>query len=423
MTDAGLTGARVLIYAMNYAPELTGCGRYTGEMGEELARRGAIVTVVTTPPHYPGWRVQSGYVNRYVVEERAGIRVIRCPAYLHDRMSGIHRMIAPIAFAISSLPVIVWQLVVRRQDMLICIEPTLFGVPAAITAAQLHGTPALLHVQDLEVDAAFEVGHLRPPAWLRRLAHAVERWVMRRFDVVVTISEGMRTRLARKGLNLDRVALIRNWVDLDRIRPLDAPNGYRIELDVPQDRFVVLYSGNLGPKQGLDTLCRAAMLLVDQATILFVIVGDGPERERLQRDYGHLPNLVFRPLQPEAKLGAFLNIADVHVIPQLAGATDFALPSKLAGILASGRPLIAMAGPEQEIARFIGDSAIVIPAEDDASLVGAIRAVQAGEEPGCRAARLELAATLSRETAFDRLAQIMNRCLAARSGGQRRVTG
>jgi colanic acid biosynthesis glycosyl transferase WcaI len=420
---ADVAHARVLIYAMNYAPELTGCGRYTGEMGEDLARRGATVTVVTTPPHYPGWRVQPGHANRYANQDRAGARIIRCPAYLRDRMGGIHRMIAPIVFALTSMPVVLWQLIAKRQDMLICVEPTLFGAPAAIVAARLRGTPALLHVQDLELDAAFEVGHLRPPSWLKRLAYTFERMVMRSFDVVITISEAMRTRLIAKGLDPARVMLIRNWVDLDHIRPLDDPSHYRTAIDIPADRFVVLYSGNLGPKQGLDTLGRAATLLVDDPAILFVIAGDGPERDRLLRDYGYLPNLVFRPLQPEAQLGAFLNMADVHVIPQLAGATDFALPSKLAGILASGRPLIAMASPTQEIAHFVGDSAIVIPAEDDLRLVEAIRIVRAGDEPTRRAARLGLAATLSRAGAFDLLTRIMSRHLTRRSGGSQRASG
>ncbi len=420
---ADVTGARVLMYAMNYAPELTGCGRYTGEMGEELARRGAIVTVVTTPPHYPGWRVQPGYVNRYAVEQRTGARVLRCPAYLRDQMSGIHRMIAPIAFALSSMPVVLWQMLAKRQDMLICIEPTLFGAPAAIAIAWMRGIPAVLHVQDLEVDAAFEVGHLNPPTWLKRLAYAFERGVMRRFDRVITISEVMRARLIAKGLDPARVALIRNWVDLDHIRPLDDPSGYRAVLDVPTDRFIILYSGNIGHKQGLDTLGRAAASLVDDPAILFVIAGDGPERERLVRDYGALPNIVFRPLQPEGQLGAFLNMADVHVIPQRAGETDFALPSKLAGILASGRPLIAMASPTQEIARFVGNSAIVIPAEDDASLVAAILKMRAGDEPERRAGRLQLAAKLSRGAAFDRLIGIMGPLLVRRLQGTRRVAG
>lgn len=409
---ADVTNARVLLYAMNYAPELTGCGRYTGEMGAELVRRGAIVTVVTTPPHYPGWRVQVDHTNRYSSKTLAGARIIRCPAYLRNAMGGIHRMIAPFAFALTSLPVIMWQLLARRQDMLICVEPTLFAAPAALLAARLRGTPALLYVQDLEVDAAFEVGHLRPPAWLKRFAYALERGILRGFNTVVTISESMRVRLVSKGLDPTRVMLIRNWVDLDHIRPLEAPLSYRAVIDVPEDRFVVLYSGNLGHKQGLDTLGRAAARIAAEPPktgpdVLFVIAGDGPERDRLMGDYGHLPNVLFRPLQPEAQLGAFLNMADVHVIPQLAGATDFALPSKLAGILASGRPLIAMAEPTQEIAQFVGNSAIIISAEDDAKLVNAIQSVQAGDPLQRRAARLRLAATLSRNGAFDRLTGII----------------
>ena len=160
--DAAATPAvgRIVVYGMNYAPEMAGVGRYTGEIAEYLAETGADVTVVTTQPHYPGWQVLDGYANRYSSAMENGVRVIRSPLLLRKRMGGIWRLIAPLSFAAASAPVIFWQIIRRRPDVVFCVEPTLFAAPLAQLAAKLVGARTVLHVQDLEVDAAFAVGHL-----------------------------------------------------------------------------------------------------------------------------------------------------------------------------------------------------------------------------------------------------------------------
>ncbi|WJH39659.1 hypothetical protein N7E02_23295 [Aliirhizobium terrae] len=169
-TVSAPTSGGVIVYGMNYAPEVAGVGKYTGEIAEHLASEGMVVTVVSTPPHYPGWSVQPGYRNSYSTAIEKGVRVLRTPLILRKKMGGIWRLIAPLSFALTSAPVVFWQILRRRPDTVFCVEPTLFASPVAQLAAKLVGARTLLHVQDLEVDAAFAVGHLGSKPWLKSLA-------------------------------------------------------------------------------------------------------------------------------------------------------------------------------------------------------------------------------------------------------------
>ena len=207
----------ILLYGMNFAPELTGIGRYSGELAAGLARRGATVEAITAPPHYPGWFVRPPYsAGRYTRETVEGVRVIRAPLVLHKAGGGIWRLIAPLSFAIASAPVAAWRILTARPRTVLCVEPTLFSAPIALLAAKLVGAHTVLHVQDLEVDAAFAVGHLGKAAILAKLGLWFERAVMRRFDCVVTISQEMARRIEAKGVASDRVHIVRNWVDVGR---------------------------------------------------------------------------------------------------------------------------------------------------------------------------------------------------------------
>ena len=242
---------RLLLYCINYAPEMLGVGRYAGELGAYLASQGVELEVVTTPPHYPGWRVPKPFRNRYSVETRDGLRVTRCPIFLREEMSGLARLLVALSFAVSTAPIVVWRAVLQRPRTLLATEPSLLSAPAALLAARLCGARAVLHVQDLEVQAAFAVGHLKGGLALS-LARSVERFLLRRFDLVITISEQMQAALQEGGVKPERLRLIRNWVDLASIYPKPGPNPVREEVGAQDDERIVLYSGNLGRKQALE---------------------------------------------------------------------------------------------------------------------------------------------------------------------------
>jgi colanic acid biosynthesis glycosyl transferase WcaI len=365
---------RVLIYGMNYAPELSGVGRYTSEIGDFLAASGHSVSVVTGIPHYPGWRATPPYRNgRFYREKLDGVQVVRCPLFLREPMQGVSRLLAPLTFALTSAPVVVWKMLRERPQVVICVEPTLLGAPSALFGAWLARAKTVLHVQDLEVDASFAVGHLTKFKWLMKACFAFERAVLSRFGRIVTISGKMAARLCDKGVPPERIVVVRNWIDLEQIKPLERPSLYRGELGLRETEFVVLYSGSIGAKQGLSSvLDAAAHLATSDSSIRFVIAGEGPARSELLARYGKLRNVMFLPFQPYDRLGEFLGLADIHILPQLADAADLVLPSKVGGMLASGKRILVQTNDGTELATFLQGLAVFVAPGDDESLRKAI---------------------------------------------------
>lgn len=362
---------RILIHGINYSPELTGIGKYSGEMAEWLAAHGHDVRVVTAPPYYPEWRVAAEYSAwQYRKEVRNGVSVWRCPVWVPARPSGLKRLLHLASFAISSLPILVRQLFWRPEVVLV-IEPPLFCAPMAWTCARLSGAKAWLHVQDFEVDAAFDLGILRA-RWMRILVSKLESWLMRRFDRVSTISSNMMMRLVQKNVAVEKTRLFANWVDVDAIFPLSAPSTMRQKLGLSSDCIVALYSGNMGEKQGLEIVLEAAGRLAGEDDIRFVLCGDGAARQRLQQKYGGLTNVQWLPLQPLERLNDLLNMANIHLLPQRSGAEDLVMPSKLTGMLASGRPVIATANKGTQISRVLPDCGVVVQPDNIEDFASAI---------------------------------------------------
>ncbi|MEJ0061039.1 MAG: WcaI family glycosyltransferase [Terricaulis sp.] len=400
---------RVLIYAMNYAPELIGCGKYTGEIGAYLAAQGTSVEVVTTAPHYPSWQAQTPYsAGRYTVEKTARTRVTRCPIGLNKKIHGFARAWAPLSFALSSAPVVVWRILTTRPNTVFCVEPTLLAAPAALLAAKLVGARTVLHVQDLEMDAAFAMGHVRG-GFLKNLAFLFEKLTLKAFDHVITISHKMRQGLQHKGLARSKISIVRNWVDLARIFPMLGPNAYRRELGIDETTFVALYSGSIGAKQALDVVAGAAESLVDREDILFVIAGDGPAKAGLVAR--GLKNMRFMPLQPEPRLCELLNLADAHLLPQDHSAADLVLPSKLAGMLATGKPIVAQAKAGTELHSFLDGACSLVKVGDSAALAEALLDLRAEREKSTQNAekRRALAEQLSAPAMLRRLTGAMHR--------------
>ena len=363
---------KILILAINFAPELTGIGKYVGEMTEWLAGQGWDVKVVTGPPYYPAWRVAAGYSTwRYRRERLPSSLVVRCPLYVPSEPSAVRRALHLVTFALTSFPVTVWQAVTWRPDVLFVVEPPLVCAPTALIAARLGGAKAWLHVQDFELDAAFEIGTLRSTA-LRRAAAVLEKWLMRRFQRVSTISARMLEKVVLKGVPHARSRLFPNWVDCVTVRPIDSTSAMRRELGIPDDVRVVLYSGSFGQKQGLELLLDVARAMLQTSSVLFLLCGEGPARARLQEMARGLPNVRFMPLQPLGRLNELLNLATVHVLPQRADAEDLVMPSKLAAMMASGRPVIATARPGSDLARAVVQGGRVVFPGDVAAFARAV---------------------------------------------------
>ncbi len=217
----------------------------------------------------------------------------------------------------------------------------------------------------------------------------------------------MRKRLIAKGVEPGRIGLVRNWVDMTKIKPIAGDNAFRAELGLSHEDFIVLYAGNIGAKQSLDVVVEAARQLATAPRVHFVIAGDGPEKPRLVQNCAILPNVHFLPLQPEERLCELLNLADLHVLPQSSGAADLVLPSKLGGMLASGKPVLATADKDTELFEVLHSTAILVPAGDSRAMAREIEILaREGSHPALGDGR-KLAQIFDREISLASFAALL----------------
>jgi colanic acid biosynthesis glycosyl transferase WcaI len=244
-------------------------------------------------------------------------------------------------------------------------------VPGASLAFVGSRAKRIAHVQDLEVDAAFELGLVRSRL-LRKSVLRIERWLLSHFQIVASVSARMLDRLAEKGIPEKKLMLLPNWIRTEEIRPGTSKTTFRFEWSVSADSVVALYAGSIGEKQGMETLLDAASQLENERQLCFIVCSQGPHYERLKGVYGHLSNVIWRDLVPSERLGDLLNLADIHLLPQRADAADLVMPSKLTGMFASGRPVVATALPGTQVAEAVTERGLVVPPGDSRELAKAI---------------------------------------------------
>ncbi len=409
---------KILIYSVNFAPEPVGVGKYSGEMAAWLAAQGHDVRVVSAPPYYPAWQLSAGYGwPPYRRQRWQGVDVWRTPLWVPATPSGIKRVLHLLTFALSSLPVMLWQ-VLWRPAVVMTVAPALMCAPAGWLAARLSGASAWLHIQDFEVDVAFQMGLLKGKV-LQNSVLSIERWMLRRFDVVSSISGRMLDKLRHKGVTKERIYFFPNWVDTAHVYPLQNPSDYRAELGIAADTKVVLFSGTLGGKQGLMVIPDAARSLAQRSDVIFIVCGDGVLKSPLQAATTGLSNVRFLPLQPFERLGQLLGLADIHLLTQSPEAADLVLPSKLSGMLASGRPVIATCQAGTEIAAVVSLCGLVVPPEDGAALAAAIERLVDDDEARAllgKKARCYAEENLARDGVLERIVQQMQPNLLGETG-------
>ena len=362
---------KILIYGLNYFPEPVGIVKYTDEMSRWFVERSCCACHASSSI-FSSWRISPGYCNAFVLDEfrRTCSRCLVGPGSTHWS----HPPVAPCEFALSSLGrchATTW-----RPDLLVTIAPAFFCAPGALLLGRLCGPRSWLHIQDFELDAAFELGLLKGRL-LRSLAEAWERRTLRGFDRVSSISTAMVRKLGTKGVKASDRVLLPNWVDLDVISPqLGAPrleNSYRRELAISADQLVLMYSGSMNKKQGLDLLVKVIHQLADVPQVVWLLAGEGPTKAELVGATQGLPNVRHLSLQPMERLNDWLNAADIHLLPQKAEAADLVLPSKLLGILASGRPVVASSPMGSELAGLADQAGACVPPGDVNAFAAALR--------------------------------------------------
>jgi len=182
----------------------------------------------------------------------------------------------------------------------------------------------------------------------------------------------MLENLWKKGVPESRSVLFPNWADTELIYTLQGPGSMRAELGIPSDTVVALYSGNMGQKHGLEILVEVAQKLKSHPKIRFVLCGEGVACSIAQSMAPDLHNVNYLPLQPVERLNDLLNLADIHLLPQRADAADLVMPSKLTGILASGKPVVATAHLGTEVDRVVRPCGLVVSPGDAVAFADAL---------------------------------------------------
>ena len=328
---------KILVYGINYHPELTGIGKYTGEMCEWLAQRGHKVDIITALPFYPQWKVHKEYKDKgFLKEVRNKVNVYRVPIYVPQKVTGETRVLHELSFNLKSLRY--WfSNFFRAHDVVIGICPPLQVGIYPYLYQFFRKRPFIFHIQDLQVDAAKQLGLIKNKKLLSAI-EKTEKFLFAKATIVSTISEGIKRKIIEKGISEDKIFLLPNWVDTEFIKPLSKEESLKKEFAFKDTDKIILYSGNIGEKQGLEIVINVAEKLKERKNVYFVFCGEGAAKERLVKMANEkgLSNVKFFPLQPYEKLPRLLAMADIHLVIQKRAASDLVMPSKLTGILAAG---------------------------------------------------------------------------------------
>jgi colanic acid biosynthesis glycosyl transferase WcaI len=342
----------LLVVCPHFAPDVAPTGEVMTSIAVELVARGHRLHVVTSLPWYEHHRIEEGWTGRAVRNQVTDWgRITRVHPFPTDK-----RNIPARALAFGGFTALVAGVSVvsrPRPDAVLAMSPPLTLGTAGWLAARAHRVPFVFNIQDVFPDVAVELGVITNPTVIS-LAAALERQTYLQADAVTVLSEDLRANVAAKIADRrpERVRVIPNFVDVERIRPADKENGYRRQYGLV-GKTVVMYAGNVGFSQSLDLVLVAATALAHEPQVVFVINGGGSARQDLERKAAGLANVRFIDHQPKDRLPELLAAADVHVVPLRRGLARASVPSKMYSILAAGRPIVASVDPGTEVANVV----------------------------------------------------------------------
>jgi len=402
---------RIMFMAQCYAPEDVSAAVLITELATDLVRRGHQITFITGAPNYPHGRVFAGYRNRpYQVEWLDGVRVVRTWSYISPRKSFWPRLLHYGTYSASAL---YGGMFAGKPEVIVSYSPPLPLGLSAWLLSRLWRVPWVLELEDLYPDAAVAAGVVRN-AHVIAFFSAMERFLYRHATHVSVISESFRRNLDRKGVPLEKITLIPVWADPDIVRPLPKENGFRQRLDL-SGKLVVMYAGNLGLTSCLEDVLNAANLLKAEPDLRFVIIGEGVKKNDLEAmaHVAELTNVVFLPYQPRDNFPEMLAAADVGLVTLNRGSASSSLPSKIFNVMASARPILAVAPLDSEIARLVDDAhcGIIVPPDCPERLADAVLGLRgqadALAEMG-RKGRAQLVSRFSRASCVDAFEEMLS---------------
>jgi colanic acid biosynthesis glycosyl transferase WcaI len=305
-------------------------------------------------------------------EEHNGVTILRSWLWVPSCVTSIKRILHEASFLVSSL---LRALCTRKPDLLFVASPPLGLGLSAYLLSNIWRVPYVFDVEDLQPDSAADLNML--PHSVLPLLYRLERLAYRHATLVSTLTEGMRQRIIAKGVPADKVVIFppRTSDNLFKVGGSAGALDFRAEHGL-EGKFVVVHSGNMGVKQGLEVMLEAAAKLRDMKHIVFLLVGSGARQSSLEAHAAalQLDNLRFLPLQQEQKFMSMLAATDLALITQQRTVSDIAFPSKTVTLFSAGCPVVASVNANSEVARVVESSGagVVTEPEDSADLADAI---------------------------------------------------
>lgn len=339
---------RINVWGINYWPELIGIAVYNREMCDYLSSAGFQVDMVTAFPYYPFWKKRREDKHKlYRIDTVDNVIVHRCWHYVPRRPSPILRILHEGSFAITS---IIRQLTLPAPDLYIIVSPPLVLGLAAWIVSRIKRAPFLFHIQDLQPDAALGLSMLKHGRSARVL-YALERLAYKKASLISCISKQMLNAVIAKGVPPEKLLEFPNWIDLPDANSLPQRGAWKKRKSIKANVQIVSYCGNLGIKQGLELILRVAELMRDKDSVLFVIAGDGAQRQSIEefKKEHSMDNLLLESVLPANEHSELLVDSDVCIITQSKGSGASFLPSKLLKTLAFERPILTNAEPDSAL--------------------------------------------------------------------------
>ncbi len=344
---------KILFLSHYFPPEVNAPATRTYEHCRRWVELGHEVTVVSCVPHHPHGRAFPGYQNRWWhIEERDGIRAIKLKTYITANEGFLKRTLNYIIYMVMCILAAPF---LKSADVVISTSPQFFNGLAGYFVSRMKRCPWLLEIRDLWPESILAVGAIEN-RWVIGMLESIERFVYRKADHVVAVTEAFCPHIEQRGAARENISLIRNGVNLAFFQEAIPDTELAAQWGL-EGKFVAAYVGTHGMAHGLDTIIDAAALLVDHPDIVFLMVGEGAERERLAQRVEELglENVIMQAQQPKERMPAIWSLTDVSLV--LLRKLDLfktVIPSKIFESMAMSRPIVL--GVEGEVAQIIGES-------------------------------------------------------------------
>jgi len=369
---------KILVIEQHFYPEVAATGQLLLDLCEDLVKAGYQVKVITGNPT----EIYQKKIDIPRRENYQGIEIVRLKNTALSKYNMAGRVINYLTFHLSIFFHIIFS---QRPDLVLVLSNPPFISFHGLILKIFKKCKVIYNVQDLFPDLAVELGKLRNKPFIFVLK-TLSKYIIRKMDKVIVVGECMEQKIREEVLKdgeADHIVTIHNWADGEKLKVIGVlgvgaeDNCLKREWSL-EGKFVVLYSGNIGYLHEFDTIIKAAEDLRDSGykDIVFVFIGEGIKKEYIRKKAVErgLNNILFFPYQARDKLTYSLGIADVSLVTLEKGFEGMVVPSKIYGILASGRPVIAVVGGESEIVEIIreGNCGEVVKIGDYQALVDGI---------------------------------------------------